>query len=84
MGEEGAVTLLDEPSEGMQAENIDRMRDLILDRKSSGKSVVLVEQHLRLAERVADEYIIMDQGRAVLQGGAFEIDRARIRAHIVV
>ena len=82
MTEEGAVTLLDEPSEGVQAENIERMKRFILERKASGGSIVVVEQHLHLAEAIADEFLVMDQGRSVLQGRA--IDRDRLLSHIAV
>lgn len=84
MAEEGAATLLDEPSEGVQAENIDRMKRFILERKANGGSFVVVEQHLRLAEAIADEFLVMDQGRPALQGRASEIGRDRLVAHLEV
>ena len=84
MTEEGAATLLDEPSEGVQAENIERMKRFILARKAKGGVVVVVEQHLRLAEAIADEFLVMDQGREVLRGGAPEIGRDRLVAHLEV
>lgn len=84
MTEEGAATLLDEPSEGVQAENIERMKRFILARKANGGSVVVVEQHLRLAEAIADEFLVMDQGRPVLRGSAPDIGRDQLMAHLEV
>ena len=82
MAEDGVVTILDEPSEGVQEENIAKMKELILARKSAGGSVVVVEQNLQLAEAIADAFMVMDQGRSVLQGGAGEIGREAVLAHL--
>ena len=82
MAENGEVTILDEPSEGVQEENIAKMKELILARKSAGGSVVVVEQNLQLAEAIADAFMVMDQGRSVLQGGAGGIGREAVLAHL--
>ena len=82
MAENGEVTILDEPSEGVQEENIAKMKELIVARKSAGGSVVVVEQNLQLAEAIADAFMVMDQGRSVLQGGTGEIGREAVLAHL--
>ena len=82
MAENGTVTILDEPSEGVQAENIEKMRDFILARKLAGACLVVVEQNLELAETIADAFIVMDQGRSVLQGQAGEIRREALLQHL--
>lgn len=84
MSEDGCVTLLDEPTEGVQPENIEHMRRFILQGKASGRSFVVVEQHLHLAEAIADGFLVMDQGTAVLQGPASGIGRAEILGHMEV
>lgn len=84
MAEGGGVTLLDEPSEGVQPENIEHMKRFILKAKASGRSFVVVEQHLHLAEAIADGFLVMDQGTAVLQAPASEIGRAEILGHMEV
>ena len=82
MAENGEVTVLDEPSEGVQSENIEKMRNHILARKSAGGALVIVEQNLKLAEAVADTYLVMDQGRCVLEGKASEIERESVLEHL--
>lgn len=84
MAEEGSVTLLDEPSEGVQPENIEHMKQFILSAKNAGRSFVVVEQHLHLAEEIADTYLVVDHGRAVLQGEASRFGRAELLKHIEV
>lgn len=84
LSEEERIVLLDEPSEGVQWENILHMADLIAERKAKGAAFIVVEQNLAFAERIADRYLVMDQGRCVLAGPRAEIDRAAILAHLHV
>lgn len=78
------LLLIDEPSEGVQWENILQMADLIDEATAAGRALVVVEQNLAFAERIADRYLVVDQGRAVLEGRADEIGRDRLLAHLHV
>lgn len=84
MGEDQPLVLLDEPTEGVQWENILHMEALIELRKQAGAAFVVVEQNLAFAERVADRYLVMDQGRVVLAGGRGEIGREQLLEHLHV
>ena len=46
--------------------------------------MIVVEQNLAFAERIADRYLIMDQGRAMLEGSRSEIERSHVLAHLHV
>ena len=70
------VVLLDEPSEGVQWENILHMADIIAEHKAAGTAFIVVEQNLAFAEHIADRYLVMDQGRTVLEGSSSIIDRS--------
>ncbi len=84
LAEDLPVVLLDEPSEGVQWENILQMAALIDERKAGGTTFVVVEQNLAFAERIADGYLVMDQGRVVLEGGREGIGRDELLAHLHV
>lgn len=84
LAEDQPLVLLDEPSEGVQWENILHMADAIAEKKAAGAAFVVVEQNLAFAERIADRYLVMDQGRAMLDGSRADIDRGRILAHLHV
>jgi branched-chain amino acid transport system ATP-binding protein len=84
LAEDQPVILLDEPSEGVQWENILHMEALIAEKKSAGAALIVVEQNLAFAERIADRYLIMDQGRAMLEGSRSEIERSDVLAHLHV
>ncbi len=76
------IVLLDEPSEGVQWENIVKMAGLVNSRKCEGTAFVVVEQNLAFAELLTDRYLVMDQGREVLSGTNAEITRADIVQHL--
>jgi ABC-type branched-subunit amino acid transport system ATPase component len=78
------LLLVDEPSEGVQWENIVQMAALVDEAKAAGRTLVVVEQNLAFAERIADRYLVVEQGRVVLEGRAGEIGRERLLAHLHV
>jgi urea transport system ATP-binding protein len=84
LAEDQPIVLLDEPSEGVQWENILYMEASIAEKKAAGTAFIIVEQNLAFAERIADRYLVMDQGRAMLEGSPAAIDRSQILAHLHV
>ncbi len=61
------LLLLDEPTAGMGVEDIRRTIDLI--RKAhSGRTVVLVEHNMGVVAELADQVIVLQQGRVIAQG----------------
>ncbi len=63
--EDTDVIVLDEPSEGVQPENIAHMKTCIAQRKQSGTAIILVEQNLTMLLSVADHFLGMDAGSLV-------------------
>lgn len=59
------MILLDEPSEGIMPVLVDEMFDLFQKLKQSGKTILLVEQNVEAALRIADRAYIIDQGSVV-------------------
>lgn len=55
--------LLDEPTEGLAPVIIERIGEVLVELKSRGMTVVLVEQNFRFAAKVADRFYVMDHGR---------------------
>ena len=60
------VLLLDEPSEGIQPSIVDEIAEIVRDlNERRGITVVVVEQNLDFAVRVASHAYLMDKGRIV-------------------
>ncbi len=77
------LVVLDEPTEGVQAENIERMEIVIREQCARGIAYVVVEQNLTLAERLADRWMVMDRGEVVLEGSG-RVERETVIRHIQV
>ena len=73
MGNPSAI-LLDEPFEGLAPLVVDRIANTIREMKRQGLSVLLCEQNLRFARRVADRACIMEKGRVCYAGSMAELD----------
>jgi branched-chain amino acid transport system ATP-binding protein len=79
------VLLLDEPSEGLAPQIVAEVMATIRRLKQEGLSIVLVEQNVKLAFAVADDIVILNNGRVVASGAAGEMqDRADLRQHLGV
>lgn len=79
------LLLIDEPSEGLAPVIIEQLMAAI--RKLSEQStVLLVEQNFRMASRLADRYVIIDEGHSPLQGTMAELtqDQALIQRYLGV
>jgi branched-chain amino acid transport system ATP-binding protein len=66
------LLLLDEPTEGVWIGVIEEIAER-LEQLAKEISVIIVEQHVELALRVADYAYVMDRGQIALEGPAAEI-----------
>jgi len=66
------LLLLDEPTEGVWVGVIEEITERLIE-LAKEIAVVIVEQHLDLALRVADYAFVLDRGRVALQGAASEV-----------
>ncbi|HSG64029.1 MAG TPA: ABC transporter ATP-binding protein [Gammaproteobacteria bacterium] len=66
------LLMLDEPTEGVWIGVIEEIAEQ-LERLAQTMSVILVEQHVELALRVAGYAYVMDRGRIALQGPAEQV-----------
>src|SRR5262245_57662510 len=84
LSEAQPLLLLDEPSEGVQWENIEHIAAAIAQAKAQARSFFVVEQNLAFAELIADRYLVIEQGRVVREGRRDELTREQLLAHLHV
>jgi branched-chain amino acid transport system ATP-binding protein len=74
LAQDPVVLLLDEPTAGMGAEEIDAVTDLIR-RSAAGRTVVLVEHNLNVVARLCDTISVLQRGRVLCEGTYDEVRR---------
>lgn len=62
------LIILDEPTTGLDPQGIIELRELILQLKNEGKTVVLSSHILSEIQLIADSMVIINNGKAVAQG----------------
>jgi urea transport system ATP-binding protein len=79
------ILLLDEPTEGIQPNIVELIEEVIVGFKAKRLfTILLVEQGLQLAARLADAYVIMAKGAVVAAGKTSELSEAQVKQHLVV
>jgi urea transport system ATP-binding protein len=82
---EPKLLILDEPTEGIQPNIVHEIGDIILRlNQEEGLTVLLVEQKLPFARRVASEFCILDKGRRVAAGPIIDLTDEVVKAHLSV
>ena len=79
------ILILDEPMEGIQPSVVQDIEHFIESLKKKREiAVLLVEQSLDFATKVADYSYVMDKGTIVAQGGPNELSEEVLRGHLTV
>ena len=79
------MLILDEPTEGIQPNIVRQIGDIITQLNDElGLTVLLVEQKLPFARRVADTFCILDRGRSVAEGKIGNLGDGLIEKYLTV
>ena len=79
------LLLLDEPTEGIQPSIVDQIEDVIIGFKQSRRfAILLVEQGLHFAARLAEKYVVMAKGAVVAAGKSDELSAEKVKQYLTV
>lgn len=81
---EPRLLLMDEPTEGIQPSIIDEIEETILALKTNGQTILLVEQYVEFALKMADHFVVLDAGRVVRSGAVGALDDDSVRQLLAV
>ena len=84
LASEPKLIILDEPCEGIQPNIVHEIGDVIMKLNEEGIAVLLVEQKLPFARRVARTFCMMDRGRTVASGEIAGLNDEIVRQHLIV
>ena len=85
LGVDPKLLILDEPTEGIQPNIVQEIGDIIRRLNTEhGLAVILVEQKLPFARRVADRFVLMERGRLMAQGPMAEMGDDLVKQYLTV
>jgi branched-chain amino acid transport system ATP-binding protein len=61
------LMLLDEPTQGMGHEDVDRVTDLI-KKVSANRTILMVEHNMNVVEKIADVITVLQRGQVIAEG----------------
>jgi len=80
-----SLLILDEPTEGIQPNIVHEIGDIILRlNREAGVTVLLVEQKLPFARRVASDFSVLEKGRVVASGPIDGLTDDVVKNHLTV
>ena len=79
------VMLLDEPTEGIQPNIVEKIEEVLIDlNKNHGMTIVLVEQNVEFARKAAQLFTILDNGRVAAEGQTEALTDDLVHQHLSV
>jgi urea transport system ATP-binding protein len=84
MALEPKLLILDEPGEGIQPNVVHEIGNVIMRLNDEGVTVLLVEQKLAFARRVARTFYILDRGHEVATGAIGDLTDDLVHRHLTV
>jgi urea transport system ATP-binding protein len=78
------LLILDEPTEGIQPNIVSEIGEILLQLQQEGLTILLVEQKLKFAQRVAQSFAILDRGRMVANGPMLNLSNDLVKRYLVV
>ena len=69
------LLILDEPFSGLDPVNVDLLKEIILELKAAGKTIIFSTHQMEVAEKICDDICLMNRSRKVLEGSIREVKR---------
>ena len=74
LGMEPELMLLDEPTQGMGHEDVDRVTQLI-KKVSAGRTILMVEHNMNVVSKIADRITVLQRGAIIADGPYAEVSK---------
>jgi len=79
------ILLLDEPTEGIQPNIVAEIQNSLTRlNKEFGITLMLSEQHIKIAKAMSDTFVIMDVGRVVERGNSEDLTQEIVDQHLTI
>jgi ABC-2 type transport system ATP-binding protein len=69
------LLILDEPFSGLDPVNVELLKDIILELKTAGKTIIFSTHQMEVAEKICDDICLINRSRKILEGSIREVKR---------
>lgn len=69
------LVILDEPFSGLDPVNVEVLKEIILELKTAGKTIIFSTHQMEVAEKICDDICLINRSRKVLEGSIREVKR---------
>lgn len=70
------LLILDEPFSGLDPVNVELLKDVVLDLKRAGKTIIFSTHQMEVAEKICDDICLLNHSRKVLEGSLRQIKQS--------
>ena len=78
------ILILDEPFSGLDPVNVELMKEIVLDLKRAGKTIIFSTHQMEVAEKICDDICLINRSRKVFEGSLREIKSSFGRNSVAV
>jgi ABC-2 type transport system ATP-binding protein len=78
------LLILDEPFSGLDPVNVELLKEIVLDLKRAGKTIIFSTHQMEIAEKVCDDICLLNHSRKVFEGSLREIKSSFGRNSVAV
>lgn len=70
------LLILDEPFSGLDPVNVELLRDVVLDLKRAGKTIIFSTHQMEIAEKICDDICLLNRAEKILDGSLRELKQS--------
>jgi len=78
------LLILDEPFSGLDPINVELLKEIVLDLKRSGKTIIFSTHQMEVAEKICDDICLLNKSQKILEGSLREIKSSFGRNSVAV
>lgn len=67
------LLILDEPFSGLDPVNVELMKEIVLEQKAAGRTIIFSTHQMELAEKICDDICLINRSKKVLEGRLREV-----------
>src|SRR5438552_13578568 len=70
------LLILDEPFSGLDPVNVELLKDIVLDLKAAGRTIIFSTHQMEIADKICDDICLINHSRKALDGSLREIKQS--------